>query len=215
MIPAPHYIRGLNESIPTREAMGNDEKLTLIQRLMGASQIYGSTLNALLQRLLEEASGMHLALSQLKLLVLVSPAELRLKVTDVADFLDVSNAAASRAIDRLVQRGLVHRAIAPDNRRAVDLSLTDEGRKLLHHFQELRDNEMLRLLGDYPADKLREMTGTMDQVSVLMLDLHDAAEKQCLRCEVHFRRGCVLREVLGMACDTRAALFETTRQSHD
>ena len=186
-----------------------DEKITLIQRLMGASQIYCSTMSGLLERLLEEASGTQLALSQLKLLMLIAPAQYRLKVMDVADFLDVSNAAASRAIDRLVQRGLVNREIAPDNRRAVDLTLTERGKELLRQFQELRDHETVRLLGDYPADKLRTMARLMDEVSVLMLDLDEAAEQQCLRCDVHFRRGCVLREVLGTECATRTAIFET------
>jgi len=191
--------------------MANDDKLALLQRLMGASQIYCSTMSTFLERMLEEASDTQLALSQLKLLMLISPSHYRLKVTDVADFLDVSNAAASRAIDRLVQRGLVHRAIVPDNRRAVDLTLTDEGKELLRHFQELRDREVVRLLGDYPDEQLRTMARVLDEVSVLMLDLDEAAEQQCLRCDVHFRRGCLLREVLGRECETRTALFETAR----
>lgn len=189
--------------------MADDDKLTLLQRLMGASQIYGSTVNSVFERLLEEAGGTQLALSQLKLLTLIAPAQQRLKVTDVADFLEVSNAAASRSIDRLVQRGLVHRTVAPDNRRAVDLSLTEEGRRLLGQFQELRDQEMMRLLGSYPAERLREVTRALDELSVLLLDLNEAAEKQCLRCDIHFRRGCILREVLGRECESRTALFET------
>jgi DNA-binding MarR family transcriptional regulator len=195
--------------------MANDDNLAVLQRLMGASQIYGSTLSTVLERLLEEASGTQLALSQLKLLTLIAPAQQRLKVTDVADFLDVSNAAASRAIDRLVQRGLVHRDVAPDNRRAVDLTLTEEGQALLRHFQDLRDREMVRLLGGYPAERLRDVTRALDELSVLLLDLDEAAEQQCLHCEVHFRRGCVLREVLGRECETRTTLFETARAKEE
>lgn len=208
-------VRGLPLGIPGRTAEVNEETLALLQRLMGASQIYCSTMTTVLERLLEEASGTQLALSQLKLLMLISRSQYRLKVTDVADFLDVSNAAASRAIDRLVQRGLVNRAIAPDNRRAVDLTLTDEGKALLGHFQDLRDREMERLLGTYPADKLRDVTRALDELSVLMLDLDEAAERQCLRCDVHFRRGCVLREVMGVECESRTALFETARHVED
>jgi MarR family transcriptional regulator, multiple gene regulator MgrA len=192
--------------------MDDHERLTLLQRLMGASQIYASTLNSVLLRLLQQAAGTQLALSQLKLLTLISPTHHRFKVTDVADFLDISNAAASRAIDRLVQKGLVDRTIAPDNRRAVDLTLTDRGVELLRHFQELRDKEMVRLLADYPEEKLGDVARALDELSVLMLDLDEGAEQQCLRCEVHFRRGCVLREVLGTECDARAAFYETPAQ---
>ena len=49
------------------------------------------------------------------------------RVKDVARELDVSDAAASQAIDRLVRAGVVSRTPDPDDRRAVRLSFTEKG----------------------------------------------------------------------------------------
>ena len=52
-------------------------------------------------------------------------------VSDIADPLDITPAAASQAVDRLVQRALIERKENPEDRRAKLLSLTDHGRQLL------------------------------------------------------------------------------------
>ena len=45
--------------------------------------------------------------------------------------LDVTNAAASQLVDRLVQGGLVERSEDPQDRRARRIALTDRGRQLI------------------------------------------------------------------------------------
>ncbi len=42
----------------------------------------------------------------------------------------VSNPDVTRLLDRLVGKGFVHRETSPENRRKVDISLTDKGREL-------------------------------------------------------------------------------------
>lgn len=178
--------------------MSAETKVELIQRVMGASQVYSTALNELLERTLAEASGEPLHMSQVRLLLLIAGAGARYKVTDVAVFLGVTNAAASRAIDRLVQRGLIDRRESAEDRRAVDLSLTVEGRALLDRFAALRNAELLALLGEFPETKLRRLTSLLDELAVLLLNPEESEE--CLRCGLHFRNGCVVRDVLGQEC---------------
>ncbi len=52
-------------------------------------------------------------------------------VSEIGDHLGVTNAAASQAVDRLVQMGMIERAEDPDDRRAKQLALTDKGRALI------------------------------------------------------------------------------------
>lgn len=189
--------------------MDSEEKIALIRQVMGASHVYCSAVGELLERTLAESTDEPLALSQVKLLLLIGRPGQRFKVTDVADFLGVTNAAASRAIDRLVQRGLVDRSISQEDRRAVDLSLTTAGRELLDSFTEARTTELRRLLGSYPDAKLRTVAMLLDELSVLLLDLDSAAEERCLRCGIHFRTGCVLRDVLGRECAVSSELYGT------
>jgi DNA-binding MarR family transcriptional regulator len=187
--------------------MDSEQKIELIRQVMGASHIFCSAVNEMLERTLAEASDEALAMSQVKLLLLISRPEQRFKVTDVAEFLGVTNAAASRAIERLVQRGLVDRTVSREDRRAVDLTLTPRSRELLDRFTEARNRELLQLLAHYPEDRLRTLTTLLDELSVLLLDFDTGKEDRCLRCGIHFRSGCVLRDVLGRECAVSQGLY--------
>lgn len=180
--------------------MGDMEQIERIQQVMGASHLFCTTVNELLERTLDQASEENLVLSQVKLLLLIGRPGQRFKVTDVADFLGVTNAAASRAIDRLVQRGLIDRTVSPEDRRAVDLSLTPASRQLLDRFTELRNQELLRVLGDFPLEKLAQAAELLDELSVRLAELEDRGNERCLRCGIHFRKGCVMRDVLDREC---------------
>jgi DNA-binding MarR family transcriptional regulator len=48
-------------------------------------------------------------------------------VTDLGDHLDVTSAAASQMLERLVQQGLIVRSEDPDDRRVKQIALTDKG----------------------------------------------------------------------------------------
>jgi DNA-binding MarR family transcriptional regulator len=181
-------------------SMREEARIKLIQQVMGASHIFCTTVNELLERALSESSGEQLVLSQVKLLLLVGRPGQRFKVTDVADFLGVTNAAASRAIDRLVQRGLIDRTVSKEDRRAVDLRLTPESEALLEKFEEVRNRELLKVLGDFPADDLRAAVSLLDALSVRLAGLEPGDRKSCLRCGVHFRQCCVMRDVLNREC---------------
>lgn len=52
-------------------------------------------------------------------------------LSDFADDLGISPAALSKAIDALVERGLVERAVATEDRRRVELALTASGKRLV------------------------------------------------------------------------------------
>src|SRR5689334_24548849 len=53
----------------------------------------------------------------------------------------------SRIVDRLVAKGLVKKAICKDDRRLVDIMITEKGKKLLERL-DLRQDEMDNILGN-------------------------------------------------------------------
>jgi DNA-binding MarR family transcriptional regulator len=59
-------------------------------------------------------------------------------VSEIGDQLGVTNAAASQAVDRLVQMGLIKRTEDPEDRRAKRLALTQKGRSLIEKGIEVR-----------------------------------------------------------------------------
>lgn len=167
--------------------MRDEAQIERIQRVMGVSHVFCSTVTEMLERALSEASGGELALSQVKLLLLVGSPHRQFKVTDVAEFLGVTNAAASRAIDRLVQRGLIDRTVSKEDRRAVDLALTPESEAVLARFKEVRDRELRRVLGDHPPEALDTVASLLEELSTKMAELETVLE----------REGVVSRELYG------------------
>lgn len=59
-------------------------------------------------------------------------------VSEIGDQLGVTNPAASQAVDRLVQLGLIERTEDPEDRRAKRLALTQKGRTLIEKGVEVR-----------------------------------------------------------------------------
>ncbi|MGZ9234648.1 MAG: MarR family winged helix-turn-helix transcriptional regulator [Anaerolineales bacterium] len=59
-------------------------------------------------------------------------------VSDIGDHFDITNAAASQLVDKLVQSGLIRREEDPQDRRAKLLNLTDKGRELIQQSIEQR-----------------------------------------------------------------------------
>lgn len=64
------------------------------------------------------------------------------RIKTLAHDLDVSSAAASQAVDRLVAWGMVERTVDPDDRRAVRLAFTPKGTALLKRHEQ-RASELL------------------------------------------------------------------------
>src|SRR5215470_18301274 len=59
-------------------------------------------------------------------------------ISDISNRFDITNAAASQLVDKLVQSGLVQREEDPQDRRAKLLTLTDKGRDLIQQGIEER-----------------------------------------------------------------------------
>jgi DNA-binding MarR family transcriptional regulator len=83
---------------------------------------------ARLARLLERACT-ELTLSQYRLLAMIADGAER--ASQIAGRLALTKPTVSATIDTLVERGLVSRAIADDDRRALRLQITAEGRAVL------------------------------------------------------------------------------------
>jgi DNA-binding MarR family transcriptional regulator len=83
-----------------------------------------------------------------------------LKMSEVSDLLRVSNGNVTTIVDRLVEDGLVQRRQIPGDRRAIEISLTAEGRTTFASqaaAHEVWVAEMLVGLGRNSLDDLNHM----------------------------------------------------------
>jgi DNA-binding MarR family transcriptional regulator len=170
-----------------------------INDFLGSVRILSTTIDEWMEEELKETTNNRVTPSQLRVLKLVARTNAR-RIGDVAEFLAVSNAAASKAVDRLVRRGLVRRAEAVSDRRAVELSLTPEGRTLLAQYEAATNQVLKEVFGSLPVDRLEETAEFLDELSTRMVKEGRTREGICLRCGIHFRDRCLLRQTVGRNC---------------
>jgi DNA-binding MarR family transcriptional regulator len=177
-----------------------------MEELLGSAQIFSAAVSGLLEAQVEEA-GLDLALSQVRMLALIERLP-RCGIADLADYMGVSNAAVSRAVDRLVRRGLVDRSPSGDDRRAVDLEVTPTGRGTIRRYQAAVRRALDELTGSLEPERVQHAIALLDQLSLVMVQRYADVDEACFRCGMHFREKCVLRRVMGRRClalDTGAA----------
>jgi DNA-binding MarR family transcriptional regulator len=83
------------------------------------------------------------------------------RMTDLADLLGVNSSTATRHCDRLQRRGLVQRTRATDDRRAVRVSLTDAGQRLVQQITQARRREISRILQTMPQPSRRSLLAAL------------------------------------------------------
>ena len=91
-------------------------------------------------------------------------------VSEIGGQMGVTNAAASQAVERLVQLDLIERTEAPDDRRTKRLALTQKGRVLIEQGIEARSKWIEGLMDVLTSDQQNMI------ISALTL-LTDAAQK--------------------------------------
>jgi DNA-binding MarR family transcriptional regulator len=80
-------------------------------------------------------------------------------VSDVSERFEITNAAASQLVDKLVHVGYLERTEDPSDRRAKLLNLTDKGRSFVEHGLQERHrwmDELLKNLSDEEEAKVSE-----------------------------------------------------------
>lgn len=89
-------------------------------------------------------------------------------VSDLSERFDITNAAASQLVDKLVQSGLIQREEDPNDRRAKRLNLTEKGRQLIQQGIEERYrwvDQLARKLTEEERNKVGEALQIMTQAA--------------------------------------------------
>ncbi len=167
-------------------------RVKLIQDVLGSAHIFSSAVDDLMQERLHAVIGEQLTFPQLKLLKLIAQSE-TCNISQVAAFLGVSSAAASKAVDRLVRRDLLSRTEAESDRRAVEIALTEEGERLLGEYETVTNQTLEEIFGGVTPEGLRETAELLDQLSIRLVDHDVDGGETCYRCGIYFREKCLLR----------------------
>jgi DNA-binding MarR family transcriptional regulator len=83
-------------------------------------------------------------------------------VGDISERFDITNAAASQLVDKLVQSGFIQREEDPHDRRAKLLNLTDKGLELIQQGIEERYRWVEELAGKLTAEDRAKVTEALN-----------------------------------------------------
>lgn len=83
-------------------------------------------------------------------------------IGDISDRFDITNAAASQLVDKLVQSGLIQREEDPHDRRAKLLNLTDKGGELIQQGIEERYRWVDQLAENLTAEERSQVSDALN-----------------------------------------------------
>jgi len=124
-----------------------------VQRLVESLGVLSCIINKEASaELLQTVADLDLSFTQVKSLLVLRESD-GLAVKDLGARLNLSLPAASRAVDQLVQRGLVGRTESATDRRSRLVALLPAGRELLDDFTRARTSALERWAASLPADQ--------------------------------------------------------------
>lgn len=172
----------------------------LVNDFLGSTQVFSTALNdVIVEKLLREVAGMQLTLSQFKLLKLVANTDAH-SIGDVAAFLGVSNAATSKAVDKLVRRKMLVRTERTLDRRTTELALTRRSVRLLAAYDTAKNRKLAEVFRSFSRDDLQRTAEILDQLSAGIINHNANPEEVCFQCGIYFREKCLVRKLVGRRC---------------
>lgn len=151
--------------MPGRSAPPDDVDSGLVEAILTASRV----LVAVAVRSLA-AGDAGVTLPQHRALVLLATRGPQ-RMVDLAELLGVNSSTATRNCDRLQRRGLVQRDPAVQDRRAVLVTITPAGQRVVQRVSQARRREISRILRGMPAEgrpallaALRDFAGAAGEV---------------------------------------------------
>jgi DNA-binding MarR family transcriptional regulator len=132
-----------------------DENEAIRQKLIGALLRTSKVLVAIATKSLAETSN-EVTLAQYRSMVVLSECG-SATVVKLSDAVGVTPPTATRMCDRLLKKGLISREVSKDDRREMNLQLTDQGKELIDRVTEGRRAAMNELLAKLPASDYEDL----------------------------------------------------------
>ncbi len=172
----------------------------LSNEFLSSARVFAWSVREVIEKkILRDVAGEKLSFPQLKLLYLVAHTDDHI-ISDAAAFLGVSNAAASKAVDKLVRRRLLRRVEVQADRRSSQLFLTEAGRRLIQAYEAARDALVATVFAQFSPGDLRQTAVILDQLAGVIVSHGADPDAICLQCEVYVREQCRFGEVGRRKC---------------
>jgi DNA-binding MarR family transcriptional regulator len=165
----------------------------LIEAVVGSTRVFSKAVSSLVEDGILRGSGdRRLTATQVTVLKLIHHSGSR-TLSELAELLDVSAAAASKSVDRLARRRLLARREAKTDRRHTDLTLTSLGRDVLKRYESRKTDMLARTFEQFTPEELESAARVIDRLSAALLRGSEKSEEICLKCYM-YRNTCAVRQ---------------------
>lgn len=179
----------------SRSAEGKGKSLQLLRN----THIFASAVHDILEmRILHDVSAPApaLTLPQFHLLKLMSLDGHR-QVGDVAGFLGVSAPAATKTIDKLERLGLITRQHSKEDRRAILLSPSPKGRRLVSRYVTAMNRRLAPIFKEFSRSEVAKLAEMLERFALCLIRQADSEDDLCLRCAAYYDEDCAVAKVRG------------------
>ena len=141
----------------------------------------------------DELDSDQLTKSQFTILKILSVSDTS-TVSEIADILRISRAAASKNVEKLVQSRLVKRRVIQDDRRVAEISLLDKGHKLVEGYELNLFDKQSKALEKFSQTEQAQLLSLLSKYVVNILQLEHNIKLICMQCKESIANGCNLGE---------------------
>lgn len=140
----------------------------------------------------EHASG-YLSKTQFTILKILSVSG-PYTVSEIADILHISRAAASKNIEKLVRTKLVRRKIIREDRRTMEVSLAESGASFVNDYEKARIKKQQTALSHFSKDEKLKFLELLREYVKNCVQQEKNIDIICLQCNGIIKEDCSLTD---------------------
>jgi len=115
-------------------------------------------------------------------------------VSEIANILQISRAAASKNVDKLVHYRLVKRKIIAQDRRTTQVLLLKPGEQIVDEYDRLREMKQNAALARFSENEQKQLADLLGKYVRECLQQEEDIDLICLQCNGSIRDKCELSE---------------------
>ena len=118
-------------------------------------------------------------------------------LSEIANVLQISNAATGKNIDKLVQFKLVTRRLRRSDRRKASIAITDGGEQILNQYDIVREEYQTKTMAEFTEEEKMTFSALLRRFIINTFPDQQNSSLICLQCNKKCWEECIVREIEG------------------
>ena len=125
----------------------------------------------LLKTIVRSASNLkNMSLSQLNVLMLLESRK-HVIMKEIGEELGIKPSSATNLVDRLIKLDLIERSSVPDDRRVVEVSLTEKGKELIEEVRRVDNQHWEKMLAKIDEPEYEEILRVVKKLDNILYEI--------------------------------------------